>query len=212
MLTIPATAAAFGDVPDKAATTATTPVAASATSDPPASAKVKVRRREINVAGSHTVQVRGRLLPGAAGHEVELEGLRGGWHELAHARTNATGAFDLRFAPHTLGHERLRVWFGGNSSLSKASSAAGALTVYEQTVASWYEDGGQTACGFHARYGVANLSLPCGTHVSFMNDGHTVNAVVDDRGPYVGGRDFDLNQNTAGALGFAGVGAVWSTK
>ena len=38
--------------------------------------------------------------------------------------------------------------------------------------------------------------------------GRTVVATVDDRGPYVGGRTFDLNQNTAAALGFAGVGTV----
>jgi rare lipoprotein A (peptidoglycan hydrolase) len=38
-----------------------------------------------------------------------------------------------------------------------------------------------------------------------------VTAVVDDRGPYVSGRDWDLNQNTAGALAFDGVGTVWSS-
>jgi rare lipoprotein A (peptidoglycan hydrolase) len=35
---------------------------------------------------------------------------------------------------------------------------------------------------------------------------------VDDRGPFVGGRDWDLNQNTAAALGFGGVGAVWTSQ
>ena len=34
----------------------------------------------------------------------------------------------------------------------------------------------------------------------------------DDRGPVVAGRDWDLNQNTAGALGFGGVDAVWSSQ
>ena len=38
-----------------------------------------------------------------------------------------------------------------------------------------------------------------------------VTAVVDDRGPYVGGRTWDLNQNTAAALGFSGVGTVWTS-
>jgi rare lipoprotein A (peptidoglycan hydrolase) len=33
-------------------------------------------------------------------------------------------------------------------------------------------------------------------------------AVVDDHGPYAGGRNIDLNQNTAAALGFGGVGSV----
>jgi rare lipoprotein A (peptidoglycan hydrolase) len=39
-----------------------------------------------------------------------------------------------------------------------------------------------------------------------------VSATVDDRGPYVGGRDWDLNQKTASALGFSGVGQVWSSQ
>ena len=69
-----------------------------------------------------------------------------------------------------------------------------------------------TACGFHAGYGVANSTLPCGTKVTFRYGGRTVTAVVDDRGPFVGGREWDLNQNTAGALGFGGVATVWSTR
>jgi len=83
--------------------------------------------------------------------------------------------------------------------------------VFTQTVASWYYDGGSTACGFHAFYGVANRTLPCGTKVTFMYGERSVTATVDDRGPYVGGRDWDLNQNTAGALGFVGVEGIWST-
>jgi rare lipoprotein A (peptidoglycan hydrolase) len=89
---------------------------------------------------------------------------------------------------------------------------AGKVTTFNQSVASWYEDGGSTACGFHAGMGVANKSLPCGTKVTFRYGGHTATATVDDRGPYVGGRTWDLNQNTAGALGFGGVGTVWSTS
>jgi rare lipoprotein A (peptidoglycan hydrolase) len=89
---------------------------------------------------------------------------------------------------------------------------AGRLTVYQQSLASWYYDGGSTGCGFHSYYGVANVSLPCGTRVSFLYGGRTVTAVVDDRGPYVGGRTWDLNQNTAAALGFGGVDTVWSSS
>ena len=56
---------------------------------------------------------------------------------------------------------------------------------------------------------MANRSLPCGTKVTFSRGGRAVTATVDDRGPYVGGRNWDLNQNVAGALGFDGVGTVW---
>ncbi len=42
--------------------------------------------------------------------------------------------------------------------------------------------------------------------------GRTVMATVDDRGPYVDGRDWDLGQSTRAALGFdGGVGTVWAS-
>ena len=50
------------------------------------------------------------------------------------------------------------------------------MTTFTQSVASWYEDGGSTACGFHAGMGVANKSLPCGTKVMFRYGGRTVTA------------------------------------
>ena len=78
----------------------------------------------------------------------------------------------------------------------------------QYAVASWYDDAGSTACGFHAYYGVANKTLACGTQVTFYYGGHQVTAVVDDRGPYVWPRVWDLNQNTAGAVGFTGVDSV----
>lgn len=75
-------------------------------------------------------------------------------------------------------------------------------------VASWYYDQGSTACGFHAHYGVANKTLPCGTKVEIRYGSRTVTATVDDRGPYVSGRSFDLDQTTAGKLGMSGVETV----
>lgn len=78
-------------------------------------------------------------------------------------------------------------------------------------VASWYEDAGETASGYHAYYGIANKYLAFGTRVLICYPAHTshcVNTTVDDRGPYIAGRDWDLNQNTAGALGFGGVDDV----
>ena len=78
----------------------------------------------------------------------------------------------------------------------------------QEATASFYFDGGQTASGFHAFYGVANRTLAFGTRVLFAYRGRTVTATVDDRGPFVYSRLFDLNQNTAGALGFSGVDTV----
>jgi rare lipoprotein A len=78
------------------------------------------------------------------------------------------------------------------------------------TVASWYYDEGNTACGFHAEYGVANRTLPCGTKVKLRYGGHSITATVDDRGPFVYGRSFDLDQRCASALGMWGVATVYS--
>jgi rare lipoprotein A (peptidoglycan hydrolase) len=78
----------------------------------------------------------------------------------------------------------------------------------DYAVASWYDDSGATASGSHSYYGVANKTLPFGTRIRFSYTNREVTAVVDDRGPFVAGRDFDLNQNTAAALGFDGVETV----
>jgi rare lipoprotein A (peptidoglycan hydrolase) len=69
-------------------------------------------------------------------------------------------------------------------------------------VASVYNDKGGTACGFHARYGVAHKTKPCGYHVRFRYHGHEVTATVDDRGPYIAGRTWDLAESTQRALRF----------
>jgi rare lipoprotein A len=167
-----------------------------------------------DVLAGDAVQVAGRLLPGRAGRTVALQGHSGvGWRTLAHARTGDHGGFAVRYTPAVTGiGRRLRVLFKGDSGNARSVDAAGAMSVYEAGVASWYDDGGSTACGFHAGLGVAHRTLPCGTKVRLRHAGHTVTATVDDRGPYVGGREWDLNRNTAAALGFDGVGTVWSTS
>ncbi len=177
----------------------------------------ELRRRLMEVLGGQAVEVRGTLLPGVRGRRVRLEGRsHGAWHRLGSARTGSRGAFKIRYRPSYrasgAGGQQLRVLFGGDHLNTRALGRAGKVTTFNESMASWYDDGGNTACGFHAGLGVANKSLPCGTRVTFRYGGHTVTAVVDDRGPYVGGRTWDLNQNTAGALGFGGVGAVWSTS
>lgn len=73
--------------------------------------------------------------------------------------------------------------------------------------ASWYRHGRITANG--ERYNpmgftTAHRSLPFGTMVRFTNpeNGQSVTVRVNDRGPYVRGRDFDLSLGSARALGF----------
>jgi hypothetical protein len=175
-------------------------------------AELLVPTGSLNVLDGQAVDVRGDLLPAGAGRRVRLETLSGGgWHKLATSRTGPRGGFRFHYVPGSLGQQQLRVRFAGDRRNTHVSMRAGQLTVYRPSVASWYDDGGSTACGFHAYFGVANKGLPCGTQVTFRYGGRSVTAVVDDRGPFVGGREWDLNQNAAAALGFGGVDTVWSS-
>jgi rare lipoprotein A (peptidoglycan hydrolase) len=74
-------------------------------------------------------------------------------------------------------------------------------------LASWYGPGFQgnrTACGqTYNMYAlsVAHKSLPCGTLVTLSYQGNTVTLPVQDRGPYIAGRTFDLSLGAKNALG-----------
>ena len=82
---------------------------------------------------------------------------------------------------------------------------------WQTAEASWYQDAGQTASGWHATYGFAacgdGACVPFGTRIRFCLHG-CVTAVRDDSGPYVPGRSFDLGASTASAIGFSGVQTV----
>lgn len=203
-------------------TTATTPRTATAAKRTTASKRPRRRPRRraavsrfvishgaiVKPIGS-TVVLHGLLMPGSRGARVRLIARSGRrWRTVASGRTLRNGHFRIRYRVHSPGETRVRVAFSGTRRARAASAAAGQIVALEPTVASWYYDGGSTACGFHATYGVANKTLPCGTKVTLSYGGRTVVATVDDRGPYVYGRSFDLNQNTARALGMWGVAQV----
>lgn len=82
-----------------------------------------------------------------------------------------------------------------------------------QAVASWYRHGRTTANG--ERFDpngltVAHKSLPFNTLVRFTNPetGVTITTRVNDRGPYIRGREFDLSMRSAQILGFQEKGVV----
>lgn len=52
---------------------------------------------------------------------------------------------------------------------------------------------------------VAHRTMPFGTRVTVYFGGRQACAVVNDRGPYIAGREFDLGPGTASALRFRGV-------
>lgn len=79
---------------------------------------------------------------------------------------------------------------------------------------SWYGPGlfgNKTASGAVLTPGMMNVAhktMPFGTKIQFEYNGKTATAVVNDRGPFIAGRVFDLGPGTAAALGFGGVGTV----
>src|SRR4051794_15368354 len=174
--------------------------------------------RHVNMGRS--VRVRGALKPGLAGRAVRLQ-LRShrGWKTVDRGRTGRAGRFRASWRASRPGSYRLRVTFGGDrSNLAASRTLRGRTNVYRAAAASWYGPGfygGRTACGYTldaSIRGVANKSLPCGTRVRFRYHGRTTVAKVIDRGPYSGGREWDLTPATKQALGFGSTGTVWSTR
>ncbi len=80
-------------------------------------------------------------------------------------------------------------------------------------IASWYgaESGPRTASGErfdpHAMT-AAHRTLPFGTQVRVCHAGRCVVVRINDRGPFVRGRDIDLSQGAAALIGVGGVGFV----
>jgi rare lipoprotein A len=186
----------------------------------PAQTELHLRGYQLNVLAGHRASVTGALLegrrPAPAGELVTLQALGGhGWKTLARAHTGAKGRFRLSYVPRRLGSRWARLRFSGNATELASHRSLGKLSVYRLAEASWYGGGGSLACGgwlTSATMGVANRTLPCGTMITLRYDGRTVRVPVVDRGPYVEGREFDLTEATKDALGFAGVGEVWSTS
>jgi rare lipoprotein A (peptidoglycan hydrolase) len=79
---------------------------------------------------------------------------------------------------------------------------------------SWYGPGfygSGTACGQKLTkelVGVAHRTLPCGTMVTFRYKGTTVSAPVIDRGPYVGGRTWDMSKGLCTLLDHCFTGTI----
>ena len=94
------------------------------------------------------------------------------------------------------------------ASLAAMQDSAAADTQY----ASWYGpgfEGSPTASGELYNYGdytAASLQYPLGTELLVSYGGYSTVVVVNDRGPYVGGREIDLSQSAAEEIGLTYVG------
>jgi hypothetical protein len=177
-------------------------------------ARIAARRRGLDVLAGGRGVVRGVLSPGGAGRLVRLELRRGtSWRALAADRTDAAGRFAIRYRAGRPGSGAVRLTFPGDRANARSVRRLGTLSAYRPALASRYDlYGGALACGGSLRYDslvVAHRSLPCGTRVHLRYRGRTVTATVRDRGPFSGGREFDLAGAVARRLGFDGVGTVW---
>lgn len=101
-----------------------------------------------------------------------------------------------------------------SSRTGSSSSRAASTSSWRSAKASWYGPGfyGNTMAGGGTlspdSMVVAHRTLAFGTKIQFEYNGRTCTATVQDRGPHVAGREFDLGPGTAKALGFGGVGTV----
>ena len=176
----------------------------------PAAGDVSIARRRLNVMPGRRALVSGHVAGNGAGRTVALErrGRGGRWHTVGRARTAAGGAFRLRFRPRRSGSATVRVRSG------PVHARVGRLNVFRHATVSWYGPGlygGHLGCGgtlTPGTLGVASKTLPCGSTVKLRHRGRTVRVPVVDRGPYSGGREFDLTAATKERLGFSGVGRL----
>jgi rare lipoprotein A len=88
---------------------------------------------------------------------------------------------------------------------------AGETQIASRGVASFYTEGTQTASGekFDTHdLTAAHPTLPFGTKLRVTNvaTGRSVTVRVNDRGPYVRGRNVDVSYSAADALGMVGAG------
>jgi hypothetical protein len=163
----------------------------------------------LNVLAGRRATVRGRTRPALAGRHVLLQRAgRHGWATIDRATTRAGGLFTFRFRPQRPGSARLRVL------VDAGRREIGRLNVYRRAAVSWYGPGlygNNLSCGGRltpGTLGVAHKTLPCGTRVTLRHGHRVVRVRVVDRGPYAGGREFDLTAATRARLGFDGVGSV----
>jgi rare lipoprotein A len=175
----------------------------------PGAGDVRIARRRLNVVSGRRALVAGRVAGAVAGRAVVLQRRAGaGWRTIDRDRTAADGAFAFRFRPHRPGTAAVRVHAG------TTRERVGRLNVYRRAQVSWYGPGlygGHLGCGgtlTPRTLGVANKTLPCGTQVTLRHRGRTVRVPVVDRGPYVGGREFDLTAATKNRLRFSGARSI----
>jgi rare lipoprotein A len=206
----PAALAVTGAVVAAAPAAHPAPARAASAGARPMAGDVAIARQRLNFVAGRRATVAGRVVGAAGGGRTVAPERRSGrgWRTIDRDRTTAGGAFAFRFHPREPGSAAVRVRAGA------AREHVGRLNVYRRAQVSWYGPGlygGHLGCGgtlTPGTLGVANKTLPCGAKVTLRHGGRTVRVPVVDRGPYAGGREFDLTAATKDRLGFSGAGTI----
>jgi rare lipoprotein A len=176
-------------------------------------ADIQPGHQKLNVIAGRRASVSGTIAPGLAGRRISLQKRSGThWATVAHATTGAGGAFRVSYRPPRPMSALLRI------AVDARRHPVGRLNAYRRATVSWYGPGlygNKLSCGGRltpSTIGVANKSLPCGARLTLRKGNRFVRARVVDRGPYVGGREFDLTSATRHRLHFGGVGQVLVTR
>lgn len=175
----------------------------------------------LHVSGHHVMSGDELVVDGRISHRgrhrvrIAVKGPSGG---VARATTGRNGRFRMVWGLPSIGLHEVRAYGIHDRRVTGSASAARRVTVYRSVHASYYGPGfygGSLACGGTLQpgtLGVAHKTLPCGTRVRLRYRGRTVTVPVVDRGPYVGGRDFDLTEATKAKLRFPDLGVVLSSR
>ena len=187
--------------------------------------KRKQRRADshlsLHVSGHHLMAgdrlvVRGRVRP-AGRHRVRIV-VRGPSGGQIRTTTGADGRFRSAWRLPGTGIHRVRAFGVHDREVTGSASATRRVTAYRAAHASYYGPGlygGALACGGTLQpgtLGVAHKTLPCGTRVRLRYRGRSVTVPVVDRGPYIGGRDYDLTEATKAKLRFPDIGVVLTSR
>ena len=193
--------------------TAATPAAAQSEAPTATVASVGVAKKRLHVRAGERARVVGTARPAAPGHVARFQiWRRDRWRTIDRDRTAASGRYVLRDRRHGTMSAPARVTVAG------VRRRLGRLNVYRFAHASWYGPGlygNRLGCGgtlSPGRVGVAHKSLPCGAKLALRHRGRTLRVRVIDRGPYVGGREYDLTEATARKLRFRGHGPILTTR
>ena len=169
--------------------------------------------KRLHVKAGNRVAVVGVVRPAAAGHVAALQvRVRNRWRTIDRDRTAGSGRYVLRDRRHHAISAPARLRIG------RIKRPLGPMNVYRWAHASWYGPGlygNRLGCGgtlAPGRIGVAHKTLPCGTRLTLRHRGRTQRVRVIDRGPYVGGREYDLTEATARRLRFSGHGPILTTR